>query len=82
MAKSFEFAIAEDTDAAAVLARARDEARKSGIVMEGDASEGRFRGTAEGTYRVDGANLQVEVTNKPGFVPWKMVESALRKVFS
>lgn len=82
MAKSFEFPIGDDTDASAVLDRAREEARKSGIVMEGDASTGRFRGTAEGTYQVQGTSLLVEVTNKPTFVPWAMIESALRKVFA
>ncbi len=82
MSKKFEFPIREGTDAAAVLERARGEARGAGIVIEGDDTEGRFRGTAEGTYAVDGDTLRVEITNKPAFVPWKMVESALQKVFS
>lgn len=82
MAKSFEFPIAADTDAAAVLEKARTEARRSGIVIEGDDANGRFRGTAEGSYAVEGATLRVEVSNKPAFVPWALVESALRKVFS
>ncbi len=82
MAKSFEFPIAEGTNAGAVLDRARTEARRSGIVIEGSDAEGRFRGTAEGSYTVDGDLLRVEITNKPAFVPWGMVESALKKVFT
>lgn len=63
--------------------RARNAAKAAGIVITGDDAAGRFSGTAEGSYQVDAENrlIRVEVTNKPGFVPWRMVESALRKVF-
>ncbi len=82
MSKSFEFPLADDVDVDAMMTKAKTEARSSGIVIEGDEAAGRFKGTAEGTYTVDGSLLRVEVTNKPGLVPWKLVESALRKVFS
>jgi len=82
MSKSFEFPIADDVDVDAMMTKAKSEARSSGIVIEGDDASGRFKGTAEGTYAVDGSTLRVEVTNKPGIVPWGLVEKALRKVFS
>ncbi len=82
MAKSFEFPLADNVDVDALMTKAKTEARSSGIVIEGDDAAGRFKGTAEGTYAVDGSLLRVEVTNKPAIVPWKLVENALRKVFS
>ena len=82
-AKTFEIPVAEDVDAADILERARGAARGAGIAISGDESGGRFEGTAEGTYSVDAAArlIRVEVTSKPGFVPWSMVEGALHKVF-
>jgi len=82
VSKTFEFEIAEGTNAAEVLARAREEARSSGIALEGTDQAGRFKGTADGAYTVEGSTLKVEVTNKPSFVPWGMIEKALRKVFA
>lgn len=80
--RSFEFAVAEGRTAAQILEQARAEARKAGIAMQGDATSGSFRGTATGTYTVEGRRLRVEVTQKPGLVPWKWVESALQRLFS
>jgi hypothetical protein len=82
MSKMIEIPLTADTDATALMARARGEAKSAGIVLEGDDQSGRFRGTADGNYRVEGTNLFVEVTNKPAFAPWGMVESAIRKVFA
>jgi hypothetical protein len=82
-AKTFEIPVAEGVDPAAVLSRAQDVARGAGIVIAGDDAAGTFRGTADGTYAVDVATrlIRIEVTNKPGFVPWGIIESALRKAF-
>lgn len=80
--RSFEFAVAEGRTPADILAQARTEAKKAGIAMAGDATSGSFKGTATGTYAVEGRRLRVEVTQKPGFVPWKLVESALRRLFA
>ena len=80
--RSFEFDVAEGRTAAQILEQARVQAKGAGIAMQGDATSGSFRGTATGTYSVDGRRLKVEVTSKPGLVPWKMVESALRRLFS
>lgn len=80
--RAFEFAVAEGRSAEDVLAQARSQARQAGIALSGDALSGSFKGTAQGTYAVDGRRLRVEVTQKPGFVPWGIVESTLRRLFS
>jgi hypothetical protein len=80
--RSFEFAVAEGRTPAEMLEQARAQARKAGIAMQGDATSGSFKGTATGTYAVEGRRLKVEVTHKPVFVPWKMVESALQRLFA
>jgi len=81
--KTFEIVVEEGVQAAAIMARVREAARGAGIVLSGDNDSGEFTGTAEGTYSVDVASrlIRVDVTSKPAFVPWSMVESALRKVF-
>lgn len=80
--RSFEFQFAEGRSAADVLEKARAQAREAGIALQGDANGGTFRGTATGTYAVEGRRLKVEVHSKPAFVPWKLVESALQRLFA
>lgn len=81
--KTFDIPVADGVSTEAILDRAKDAARGAGIALTGDENAGRFEGTATGSYAVDLDNrtIRVEVTDKPGFVPWSMVESALRKVF-
>ena len=81
--KTFEIPVAEGASTEEILGRARDAARGAGIALTGDDTAGRFEGTATGSYAVDLEKrlIHVEVTDKPSFVPWGMVESALRKVF-
>jgi len=81
--KTFEISVADGAEAADIMDRARDAARGAGIAISGNDESGNFKGTADGSYEVDVENrtIRVEVTNKPGFVPWGLVESALRKVF-
>lgn len=80
--RTYEFAVAEGLSAEQLLAQARQQARGAGIALTGDAAAGAFKGTAAGTYTVVGRTLKVVVTEKPAFVPWGMVEGALRRVFS
>ena len=82
-AKTFEIAVEEGIEAADIMDRVRETARGAGIVISGDDSTGQFKGTAEGTYavNVESRIIRVDVTSKPAFVPWSMIESALRKVF-
>ncbi|MDA1195255.1 MAG: hypothetical protein O2894_08725 [Planctomycetota bacterium] len=81
--KTFEIPVAEGRSTEEILASARDAARGAGIALSGDETAGRFEGTATGNYTVDepARIIRVEVTAKPGFVPWGLVEGALRKVF-
>lgn len=79
--RSFEFSVAEGRSADDVLAKAREQARGAGIALLGDSTSGTFRGAASGTYAVEGRRLRVEVTDKPRFVPWMMVESTLARLF-
>jgi hypothetical protein len=81
--KSFEIDVADGATAGEILDRARSAAQGAGITITGDEASGRFRGTAEGSYAVDVESrvVRVEVTSKPSFVPWTMVEGALKRVF-
>jgi len=79
--KVFEVTVPDGTDPAAGFTLARQKAGGVGITLTGDTERGTFSGTAAGTYRRDGAKLTFEVTEKPFFVTWKMIESGLNKVF-
>jgi hypothetical protein len=77
----FEFVVAAGRTAEDVMAQARAKAREVGIAIRGDGTSGNFQGTADGRYTVEGNVLRVEVERKPAFVPWKMIESGLKKLF-
>jgi hypothetical protein len=79
--RSFEFQVAEGKTASDVMAQARSKARQVGIALVGDETQGRFEGTAVGRYTVEGRTLKVEVEKKPAFVPWRVIESGLGKLF-
>ena len=80
-AKTFEISVEGERSPQEILRRAKEAAENVGIVIHGDEAGGSFRGTADGTYAVEGQLVQVEVTNKPALVPWMMVESTLKQVF-
>jgi hypothetical protein len=77
----YEFQVAAGRTAEDLMAQAKGKARDVGIAIAGDATGGRFEGTAEGRYVVDGRVLRVEVDRKPAYVPWRIVESGLRRMF-
>ncbi|MHC5011109.1 MAG: hypothetical protein ACYTG6_09190 [Planctomycetota bacterium] len=79
--KVFEFDVPEGRTADDVMAEAKDKAREVGIAIVGDGTSGRFEGTATGSYRTEGRTLRVEVESKPAFVPWRIIESGLNKLF-
>jgi hypothetical protein len=81
MAQSFSFTVPAGRSAADVLRRVRREAASKGVSFEGDEKKGQFTGMASGTYAVDGQTVAVTVDKKPSFVPWGMIESALRGLF-
>jgi len=79
--KVFEVTVPDGTDPAAGFELARKKAGGVGITLTGDTESGTFTGTAAGTYKRDGSKLTFEVTEKPFFVSWNMIESGLNKVF-
>ena len=81
-ARTFTFEVAEGKTAGDVMAKSKSKARQVGIALVGDEAGGRFEGTAEGRYVVEGRTLKVEVVKKPAFVPWRVIESGLGKMFA
>jgi hypothetical protein len=81
MAQTYTFPVPKGKTAAELLAKAKELGRGKGIALVGDEKAGSFKGTAEGTYSVAGDAITIEVVKKPGFVPWMMIESALKDVF-
>ena len=81
MAQTYTFNVPDGKTPDELLAKAKDLGRGKGIALVGDAKAGSFKGTAEGTYAVGAGAITIEVTKKPTFVPWMMIESALKDVF-
>lgn len=79
--RTFEFTVPDERSADALMDQARSKARDVGIVIRGDGAGGDFQGAAQGRYVVAGRTVTVEVEKKPAFVPWKLIESGLRKMF-
>jgi len=66
-----------------MLEKARKTAKKAGILFEGDEKTGIFEGKGfGGHYRIVDDQVTLTVTKKPIVMPWKVVESALEKIFS
>jgi len=82
MAQTYSFPIPADRTAAELLAHAKEAGRARGVVFHGDATAGRFQGPAEGTYTVVGQELTIVVEKKPAFVPWRLIENALKDLFA
>ena len=82
MAQTFTFPIPAGRTADELLAKAKEAGKAKRIALVGDGSSGSFKGVAEGTYTVAHGAITVSVEKKPGFVPWMMIESALRELFS
>ena len=82
MAQTYTIDIAPAKTVDDILANARQAGRRNGIAHDGDATKGTFQGAAQGSYSVQDRRLTVTVEKKPVFVPWMMIENALRDVFS
>lgn len=82
MAQTYTFALPSGVPVETLLERVKATAKEKNIVFVGDAASGSFKGLAQGSYRVDGPSIVVTVDKKPGFVPWGMVESALKDLFT
>jgi hypothetical protein len=81
MAQTYTFPIPAGRDVAELLEKAKAAGKSRRIAFTGDEKAGRFQGVAEGTYAVDGAQLTIVVDKKPAFVPWMMIENALKDLF-
>ncbi|MDJ0521204.1 MAG: hypothetical protein QNJ90_03940 [Planctomycetota bacterium] len=79
--KTYEVLIPAGMDHEDGLVEAKEKASGVGITLDGDTDKGTFSGTAAGTYRREGDRLHFQITKKPFFISWGMIESQLRKVF-
>lgn len=82
MAQTYTFPIPAGRSAAELLDAAKVAGKSRRIAFSGDEKAGRFQGAAEGSYRVEAGQLTIEVEKKPAFVPWMMIENALKGLFA
>ena len=67
-----------------VLNKARGAVQSQGGTLTGDDNSGQFHlsvfgSTIAGQYKVEGNNLQIQVTDKPFMIPCSTIESFLSK---
>ena len=48
------------------------------IMLSGNGSTGWFTGAFEGTYSINGNDASINITRKPIFVSWSMVNEGLK----
>ena len=70
-----------------ILSKAKSAVASQGGSFEGDLNSGEFHvslmyNTVAGTYTVEGNQLQLNITEKPMFVPCSAIESYLVKKLS
>ena len=70
-----------------ILSKAKNAVESQGGAFDGDSNSGTFHvsllsNTVSGSYRVEGSNLQLTITEKPMFVPCNAIESYLVKKLS
>lgn len=82
MPQTYVIELPAGKDPGELLARAKAEGKSKGIALVGDIHTGTFKGTADGSYVMEDGKITVTVDRKPGFVPWGVVESALKGLFA
>lgn len=85
MACKFQLPFSSPVETAVQKARAAVEGQNG--LFNGDSTSGEFELTVfgnfiKGNYTIDGQVLNLEVTDKPLFVPCGMIESFLKKEIS
>lgn len=80
---SCTFTIPFSGDASVVLDKAKSAIEKQGGNFTGDNNEGSFfvsvvGNTVAGSYKVEGQDLSLNITEKPFFVPCSTIESFLK----
>jgi len=79
--KSFTIHLNDDPDA--LVTKAQQAAGIYNATLTGDANSGTFVGNGvEGDYEIKGQILTVTITRKPAFVPWSLVESIVKGLFT
>ncbi|MCO6497982.1 MAG: hypothetical protein J5I50_09995 [Chitinophagaceae bacterium] len=85
MSCNFEFPVGGDVEAA--LEKAREAVESQNGTFTGDTNAGDFElnvfgNFIKGSYTISGETLNLEITDKPFFVPCNMIESYLKKYIS
>lgn len=84
---SCKFQLPFSVPAESALEKAKSAVESQGGTFNGDTTSGDFELTVfgnhiKGNYTIEGQLLNLEVTDKPFFVPCSMVESFLKKEIS
>lgn len=79
---SFQFKT--KVDPSETIKRVKVKIKQEGGSFEGDENEGIFSlpspaGKIEGSYKISDAELKIDITKKPVFLPCSMLESELKK---
>lgn len=75
------FNVVSTQNPSTLLARARRAAAENNADFRGTETSGSFSGSGvKGDYRMGGNVVTVTVTQKPFFVPWPVLESALKEL--
>ena len=85
MACKFNLTFNEAAESAVTKAKAAVESQSgtfNGDTNSGDFEVNVFGNNIKGNYLVSGQSLEVEITDKPFFVPCSMIESYLMKQIS
>lgn len=77
------FSIPFSKPAEEILSKAKATIESQNGIFTGNQNAGNFDvsvlgNTVKGTYKVEGNNLQIEITEKPFLVPCSMIESFLK----
>ena len=76
------FTVPFTKSATEILDKAKETIESQSGTFNGDENTGSFDvsvfgNTVKGNYKVDGQNLEIEITDKPFLVPCSMIESFL-----
>lgn len=83
MAFKFSVYIYPGTDLAAAFERAKQEAARSShdVVLSGNTVSGSIRGEIEGSYSVNGDEIDFVIAKKPAFLTEDSLKDAVKKFF-
>ena len=84
---SCKFSVTFSEPAESAVLKAKNAVESQSGVFNGDVNSGDFEVTVfgnniKGNYTVTGQNLEIEITDKPFFVPCNMIETFLVKNIS